>query len=85
MGRLEKALLLLCLLATVPAFRAQDTDDSSADDDEDYEEPVQKGFLIVRKKIFEPDVILGKNMTVIVSIYNAGNRSATVAYPTSAD
>ena len=73
MARLSGILLLLWLVCSVSMLHAQESEEGVSGDEE-YEEPVEKGFLIVRKKIFEPDVILGKNMTVTISIYNAGTR-----------
>lgn len=75
MTRLAVAALLLgLLLCTVPVLNAQEDVEDASSGEEEYEEPVERGFLIVRKKIFEPDVILGKNVTVVISVHNAGNR-----------
>lgn len=74
------AALLLWLACAAQLNRALEVEDTDVSDDE-YEEPVEKAFLIVRKKIFEPEkVVLGKNVTVVISVYNAGNRQATQAF-----
>ena len=76
-ARSQWNLLILWLVLSAVYVQCLDAEDTGSTDEE-YEEPVERAFLIVRKKIFEPDVILGKNMTVVVSIYNAGNRHAAV-------
>ena len=65
--------MLLCLICSASVAISQESDSTEASDD-DYEEQVEKAFLIVRKKVFEPDVVIGRNITVTISIYNAGNR-----------
>lgn len=77
MTRLAAAALLLgLLLCRIPVLNAQEDVEDASSGEEEYEEPVERGFLIVRKKIFEPDVILGKNVTVVISVHNAGNSAA---------
>lgn len=44
---------------------------------QDYEEDVpDRGFLVVRKKLLEQDIVQGRQFTVQISLHNAGNRQA---------
>lgn len=66
------AALLAFALVVAPAFgAAQDvavTDDEYADD--------EKAFLIARKFFDSKEVVLGKNTSVVIELYNAGTSSA---------
>ena len=66
---------LLCLLAlsslTAP-LRAQDGVEDEMDDYEDEEE--DSAHLVIRKTVKELLVREGANMTVSISVYNAGVR-----------
>ena len=74
LARRVLALLVLGLLCTV-AVRAADSDTEEEAEDEDYEEEtVDRGFLLVWKKLIEKDIIQGKTFTVQVSLHNAGSR-----------
>ena len=71
--RRAMAWLLLGLLCT--AALAADQDVEGEAEDEDYEEEVpDRGFLVVRKKVVETDVVQGKDFTIQLSLHNAGNR-----------
>ena len=61
---------LLCLAAGGTAHAQDDVEDAS-DDSFDI---IEKAFLLVRHKIDTVDLVLGKNTSVLVEIYNAGNR-----------
>lgn len=72
----SSSLFLLCLVVGLTAVHCAEAD--VADGVDPYDDQIERAFLIVHKKIFEPDVVIGKNMTVIVSIYNAGGRYAVL-------
>ena len=61
---------LLCMAAGGLANAQDDVEDTS-DDSFDI---IEKAFLLVRHKIDTVDLVLGKNTSVLVEIYNAGNR-----------
>lgn len=61
---------LLCMAAGGLA-NAQDDVEDAIDDSFDI---IEKAFLLVRHKIDTVDLVLGKNTSVLVEIYNAGNR-----------
>jgi Translocon-associated protein beta (TRAPB) len=66
------ALVALVLLA---ASGRADEDDITVTDDEDEEE--QMAFLIARKFLSNKELVVGKNVTVVVELFNAGSRCAT--------
>lgn len=73
MARLSSSLLVLWLVVGLAAVQCADIE--ATDDNVDpVDDQIERAFLLVHKKIFEPDVVIGKNITVIVSIYNAGGR-----------
>lgn len=74
-SRLISSFFLVWLVAGLTVVQCAETESDNATVDP-YDEQIERAFLIVHKKIFEPDVVIGKNMTVIVSIYNAGGRWA---------
>lgn len=61
------ALLSLCVTAVV---NGQD----DVEDTDDFMDIVEKAFLLVRHKIDTVELVQGKNTSVVVEIYNAGNR-----------
>lgn len=62
------ALLSLSFNAVV---HCQDDVEDLSENDEDI---VEKAFLLVRHKIDTVELVQGKNTSVVVEIYNAGNR-----------
>ena len=79
-SRKALACLLLGLLCTA-AF-AEDQDVEGEAEDEDYEEEVpDRGFLVVRKKVIEADVVQGKDFTIQLSLHNAGSRQSLTSTP----
>ena len=76
--------LLACLLLGLlcSAAFAEDQDVEGEAEDEDYEEEVpDRGFLVVRKKVVETDVVQGKDFTIQLSLHNAGSRQSPVPLP----
>ena len=69
--RFALAFVALLLASSLVAVRSQD-DDVEVEDEEEVEE--EKAFLITRKSIVETDIVVGKNATVLVEVYNAGTR-----------
>ena len=67
---------LLCLAAGGTAHAQDDLEDAS----DDSFDTVEKAFLLVRHKIDTVDLVLGKNTSVLVEIYNAGNRYTPSIY-----
>lgn len=61
---------LLCVAAGGSANAQDDVDDAS----DDFFDIIEKAFLLVRHKIDTVDLVLGKNTSVLVEVYNAGNR-----------
>lgn len=61
------ALLSLSITAVV---NGQD----DVEDSDDFMDIVEKAFLLVRHKIDTVELVQGKNTSVVVEIYNAGNR-----------
>ena len=47
---------------------------------QDYAEDVpDRGFLVIRKKLLEQDIVQGRLFTVQISLHNAGSRQAVPA------
>ena len=69
-GSRISALLLLFALIAAPAFSQ---DSATAVEEDEYAEE-EKGFLIVRKQGLQQDTVVGSNLTVLIEIYNAGQR-----------
>lgn len=61
---------LLCLAAGGHVHAQDDVEDTT----DELFDIVEKAFLLVRHKIDTTDLVLGKNTSVQVEIYNAGNR-----------
>ena len=78
MKRTSLAALLLGLLLCGALAQSGDSDsDAGVEDEEDYEEEVpDRGFLVIRKKLVEADIVQGKAFTVQLSLHNAGSRHA---------
>jgi uncharacterized repeat protein (TIGR01451 family) len=75
MAKLWKVLALLALLCFAQVVRADDDGDDGADeDDEDFD--VDRAHLIVSKVFKERFGVQGRNLTVEIQVYNAGNSSA---------
>ncbi|KAL3158808.1 hypothetical protein ABBQ32_011534 [Trebouxia sp. C0010 RCD-2024] len=75
MGSNRGWLLFVALLAlsVTAVVNAQD----DVDDQDDFMNIVEKAFLLVRHKIDTVELVQGKNTSVVVEIYNAGNSAAT--------
>ena len=72
MGSIRGWLLFSALLAlSVNAVHGQDDVEDLSEGDFDI---VEKAFLLVRHKIDAVELVQGKNTSVVVEIYNAGNR-----------
>ena len=72
MGSTRGWLLFAALLALSVSAVVNGQDD--ADDQDDFMNIVEKAFLLVRHKIDTVELVQGKNTSVVVEIYNAGNR-----------
>lgn len=59
----------------MPLCRAEE--DEVVDEDEDDDEDVDRALLLVRRVVSEERPLEGKQVTVTISIYNAGNTAAT--------
>lgn len=82
-----RKILLIALLGVAfvaPSLGALDGDGSKISDDKDdedeYADPVAEpaAALIARKYILEEKVVQGKNMTVVVTLYNVGKGCASI-------
>ena len=73
------ALLLAALLLTASITGGQDVEDDLADEEEeDREDVVSRAFLILRKSIKEKELVVGHNVTVVVEVYNSGDRCSSM-------
>ena len=72
MGSTRGWLLFAALLALSVSAVVNSQDD--VDDQDDFMNIVEKAFLLVRHKIDTVELVQGKNTSVVVEIYNAGNR-----------
>lgn len=72
MGSIRGWLLFAALLALSVNAGVNGQDD--VDDHDDFFDIVEKAFLLVRHKIDTVELVQGKNTSVVVEIYNAGNR-----------
>ncbi len=76
MGR--KSLMVLAallLFSSLVLVRADDESIMDVSDEEDVEEVVdQRPFVLARKFLPGKDLVRGRNSTVAVELYNAGNR-----------
>lgn len=71
MGLIRQWLLFLALLSlSVGVYSQDDVEDIS----EEGFDIVEKAFLLVRHKIDTVELVQGKNTSVVVELYNAGNR-----------
>jgi translocon-associated protein subunit beta len=70
-----KALLLFGLVLTAAVVRGEEEAEASteAEDDEDYAD-TERAHLIVRKWFKEERAVQGRNLTVYLELYNAGNQ-----------
>ena len=66
--------LLVAALLCMAAGGLANAQDYVEDANEDSFDIIEKAFLLVRHKIDTVDLVLGKNTSVLVEIYNAGNR-----------
>ncbi len=75
MKRSVLLVLALCLAAAliVPAL-GQDDDADVAEEDDDYAEKPERAYLLVRRYIKEPQILEKKPATVVVEVYNKGDR-----------
>lgn len=64
-------LALVALLATQPNVRADEGDVATEADE--YED-VERALLVVRKSVNTDYVVAGRNVTVTIDIFNAGQR-----------
>jgi uncharacterized protein YccT (UPF0319 family) len=82
-------IVLLGVALVAPALGALDGDGSNIADDKDvedeYADPVAEpaATLIARKHILEEKVVQGRNMTVVVTLYNVGKGCASISLPCS--
>lgn len=60
----------LLSLSVTAVINGQD----DVEDHDDFMDIVEKAFLLVRHKIDTVELVQGKNTSVVVEIYNAGNR-----------
>ena len=72
MGSTRGWLLFVALLALSVTAVVNGQEDG--DDQDDLMNIVEKAFLLVRHKIDTVELVQGKNTSVVVEIYNAGNR-----------
>lgn len=72
MGSTRGWLLFAALLALSVTAVVKSQDDT--DDHDDFMDIVEKAFLLVRHKIDTVELVQGKNTSVVVEIYNAGNK-----------
>lgn len=70
------ALLFSSVLAFACVVRAEDVEAEVDDDDEDDDDE-ERAHLIVRRTVADERPLEGKQTTVTISIYNAGNAPAT--------
>ena len=72
MGSTRGWLLFAALfaLSVTAVVKSQD----GTDDHDDFMDIVEKAFLLVRHKIDTVELVQGKNTSVVVEIYNAGNK-----------
>jgi translocon-associated protein subunit beta len=71
-------LALLLLLATAAVVRAEEEakgDKAEVDDDEEFDE--ERAILLVRRAVADERPLEGKQTTVTISVYNAGNTAAS--------
>jgi hypothetical protein len=69
------ALAALLLFNSLVLTHADDESPLEVTDEEDVEDiGDQRPFLLARKFFPEKNLVLGKNSTVAVELYNAGNR-----------
>ena len=69
-----KGWLLCAALLTLSFSAVVHAQDDVEDLNEDQFDIVEKAFLLVRHKIDTVELVQGKNTSVVVEIYNAGNR-----------
>ena len=72
---MRRALLLTCLaaiLATQLLGGYCQEDEVEIEDVDEIEE--EKAFLLTRKSILDKEVVVGRNTTVQIEVYNAGTR-----------
>ena len=72
MGGIKQWLLFASLLSLLAAGGGRGQDDVE-DVVEDVDIP-DKAFLLIRHKIDTVELVQGRNTSVVVEIYNAGNR-----------
>lgn len=72
MGSIRSWLLFAALLSLSVNAGVNGQDD--VEDHDDFFDIVEKAFLLVRHKIDTVELVQGKNTSVVVEIYNAGNR-----------
>ena len=72
MGSIKGWLLFVALLSLSVTAVVNGQDD--VEDTDDFMDIVEKAFLLVRHKIDTVELVQGKNTSVVVEIYNAGNR-----------
>ena len=75
MGLIRQWLLFVTVLSlSVGVYSQDDVEDIS----EEGFDIVEKAFLLVRHKIDTVELVQGKNTSVVVELYNAGNRYSLV-------
>jgi len=73
MGAIRQWLLFAALLSLSLSNGVYSQDDVDDVTEEDVDTP-DKAFLLVRHKIDTVELVQGKNTSVVVELYNAGNR-----------
>ncbi|DBB01861.1 hypothetical protein WJX77_003166 [Trebouxia sp. C0004] len=76
MGAIRQWLLFAALLSLSLSNGVHSQDDVDDVVEEDVDAP-DKAFLLVRHKIDTVELVQGKNTSVVVELYNAGNSAAT--------
>lgn len=67
-------LAALLLISRLAVSRADDPTAGVSDDEETEEVEEQGPHIVARKYLPGKDLVLGKNSTVAIDLYNAGNR-----------
>jgi len=75
-SKLAWGLFFSVMLLSSQIVRSEDEDADDADDDADEYEDVTRALLILRKSLKEEVAVQGRNVTVLLDIFNAGSMSA---------
>jgi hypothetical protein len=72
-SKLAWVLFFSVMLLSSQIVRSEDEDADDADDDADEYEDVTRALLILRKSLKEEVAVQGRNVTVLLDIFNAGS------------